>query len=413
MEIDFMILWKKNAKEKKNLLLKVIEMIETVFPEAYTDHIIINSPKNIEYVFPYKVSVSKDDIAYLKIECNYSEMMAAKYLSLIRDEILQKGFRSYFSIICTFDEASLSFCCKLMKPFGIFERRLREIMYLTTVKAFGYDWVAISFPKELLEKIKEKTHGLSDEKLTELAFEYLDYSEITDYLFAENRKISLDVIVDIELSDDHLNSLSKNEIINILKKARKESLWNELFAGIYYLPNIEETIDRLRGYRNDIMHHHRMDEKTYAEVRKELKNINVQLTNAIKIMESRIYSKDEYEIVLPNLGQLAYKMIEAINSFFDSSLVNAAKAALDTVAKIAKSSIIKSIPDLTPLINNLPQMSQIGLNQITDIKLPIEKITSIGNISEVSIFDGSDRIQDPPDKDSSPSNESQNTNMEE
>lgn len=399
-----MILWKKNAKEKKNLLLKVNEMIETVFPEAYTDHIIINSPKNIEYVFPYKVSVSKDDIAYLKIECNYSEMMAAKYLSLIRDEILQKGFRSYFSIICTFDEASLSFCCKLMKPFGIFERRLREIMYLTTVKAFGYDWVAITFPKELLEKIKEKTHGLSDEKLTELAFEYLDYSEITDYLFAENRKISLDVIVDIELSDDHLDSLSKNEIINILKKARKESLWNALFAGIYYLPNIEETIDRLRGYRNDIMHHHRMDEKTYAEVRKELKNINIQLTNAIKIMESRIYSKDEYEIVLPNLGQLAYKMIEAINSLFDSSLVNAAKAALDIVAKIAKSSIIKSIPDLTPLINNLPQMSQIGLNQITNIKLPIEKITSIGNISEVSIFDSSDRIQDPPDKDSSPSN---------
>ena len=119
-----------------------------------------------------------------------------------------------------------------------------------------------------------------------------------------------------------------------------------------------------------------MDHATYREVQKRLQKTNKQLCNAILIMEERIYSKEEYEIVLPNLSQLAYRMIEAIGSIYDASIINSAKSALETMAKvvgsIAESSIIKSLADLAPLISNLPQVSQIGIDLLPDTKQPIK-----------------------------------------
>lgn len=376
MEINFMIFWKKNVKDKKDISTKVKKMISDIFPE--TDEKYINTTfQNEEYQLPYKISSQNDEIIYLKIEHTHSEIREANILSFVRDNLYRSNQHCNFSIICTYDEASLTYCCKLMKPFGIFERKLREIMYLTTVKAFGYKWVAETFPSELIAKIKEKTHGCSDEKITEIAFEYLDYNDIIEYLFSETRNInSIDEVLDVELSDAKLNKLNKTEIINIIKKTRKASLWERMFATNNELPKIKDEIEYFRIYRNDIMHHHKMDHATYREVQKRLQKTNKQLCNAILIMEERIYSKEEYEIVLPNLSQLAYRMIEAIGSIYDSSIINSAKAALETMAKvigsIAESSIVKSLADLAPLISNLPQVSQIGIDLLPDTKQPIK-----------------------------------------
>lgn len=67
-------------------------------------------------------------------------------------------------------------------------------MYLITVKAFGIDWVDKSFPK----------------------------------------------------TDEKLNSLSKDEIINIISKARNNTLWNKLFSKNKNIDCItEEDIESL------------------------------------------------------------------------------------------------------------------------------------------------------------------------
>ena len=132
MEINFMIFWKEWVAEKKDLLDKVSQMLKDIFPNSGDDFITFKDNSDVHFL-SYKISSDKSEMVYLKIMCDYSEAKAAIILSRVKDKICNGSHRGDYSIICTYDEASLSFCCRLMKPLGIFERRLRQIMYLTTV----------------------------------------------------------------------------------------------------------------------------------------------------------------------------------------------------------------------------------------------------------------------------------------
>ncbi len=230
MEIDFLIQWKNKVTDKTDLTSKVKEMLTQLFRDVKSNKFYFDSDDGNSYKLDYKNS-ERDEKIYLKILCNYSEAKSAKFLSSIRDIIYNGKHRKDFLIICTYDEASLSYCCRLMKPFGMFERHLRELMYLITVKAFGADWVNKTFPKEMIADIKEKSHGMNSQDLTETAFELLDYSEISNYLFDERYfEYTAEQILENKLSDELLETLSKNEIISIISNSRKDTLWNKLFS---------------------------------------------------------------------------------------------------------------------------------------------------------------------------------------
>ena len=230
MEIDFLIQWKNKVADKTDLAFKIKEMLTQLFRNVKSSKFYFDSDDGNPYEFDYK-NAERDEKVYLKISCNYSEAKSAKLLSSIRDKICIGEHKKDFLIICTYDEASLSYCCRLMKPLGKFERQLRELMYLITVKAFGTDWVDKSFQKEMLDKIKKQTHGkVRNDRLTETAFEWLEYSEIISYLFSERYfEYTAEQAIDDELSDEKLRLLSKEDIIKIISKARKETLWDKFF----------------------------------------------------------------------------------------------------------------------------------------------------------------------------------------
>lgn len=382
MEIDFMILWKKKVSEKKALLKKVSEMLETVFPNTDSNYLLYVENSDKTHSLPYKISSNSDDVVYLKIECDYSEAKSAKILSMVREKICNGTHRANFSIICTYDDASLSFCCRLMKPFGIFERKLREVMYLTTVKAFGVDWVVKTFPSQLISKIKEKKNGISDEKLTELAFEYLDYSEISSYLFDEKRWYSnLDEILDEELSDEKLNNMTKEEIVQTIHKSRKSCLWDILFSNSNDLKLLAAEVDFFRNYRNDTMHHHTMDISSFKKVQIELKKANTQLSNAIFEMEKKIYTKKEVESVFSSLLTVAAKMLENLNNEFFSIAESIQKDALSELKNMILDFPKFEIPNLNTFTRSLAEISYTAMPQLElpDFSSLIDRINNISN----------------------------------
>ena len=77
----------------------------------------------------------------------------------------------------------------------------------------------------MLDKIKKQTHGkVRNDRLTETAFEWLEYSEIISYLFSERYfEYTAEQAIDDELSDEKLRLLSKEDIIKIISKSKKRN----------------------------------------------------------------------------------------------------------------------------------------------------------------------------------------------
>lgn len=359
MEIDFMILWKEKAKTNDDILSRVKNMLNKLF-DNISDYDITYTYNKTDNILPYKISKDNNNIVYLKVECNSSEAKAANILSSFKNILCNGKHREDFSIICTLDEASLSFCCRLMKYFGIFERRLREIMYLSTVKAFGSHWVKETFTDELYYAIKEKTKGKNDEKITELALEYLDYNEIISYLFEKRELVSREEILNNELSEENLQYLNHDEIIASIRKMRLESLWNKLFKRNKSLQLTESDLRTISKYRNDVMHHHDMDQNQYKQTYTMIKKMNNQLNCAIEKMEEKIYTKEEYESVFANIGLL-------ISGFIDfAGLVTRKVENLSTVLGKLAQRLTDVIPDFSKTIGISTALNNAFLQPIND-----------------------------------------------
>lgn len=383
MEIDFIFQWKKKAENKDAIKSKIIGLLSQLFSDIRDDSFSFSGEKGTLYNFKYKCS-SKNRIGYLKILCYYSEAKSANLLSNIRNLIINSQYRRDFLIICSYDEASLSFCCRLMKPFGSFERHLRELIYLITVKAFGIDWVDKTMPLEIIEHIKKKTKGkVTGQSLTESAFEYLDYQEIIDYLFTERYFQPLEQVLEYELSNENLETLSKNEIISIISNARKCSLWNRLFFKKTTINQIDSaTLKRIRDYRNDIMHQHVLDYKKSQEIRTAVKQADNCIKQAISEMENIIYNETDIISVFSGIGSIFSMFFQQITqavSNIDFSELNRLKenyinSALKNLAGLVRlnDSYQKHITDaFASIINQLPDYSSI----IPRISTP--KITSL------------------------------------
>lgn len=365
MEIAFIILWKEKIKDNTDLTDKIKDMLKQVFEAVTDDSFSYTFNEKHSYSFNYSLS-EKDDKAYLKITNKESDTIAAKALSSIRD-ILSKGkHRNDFYIICSYDEASLSYCCRLMKPMGIFERHLRELMYLITIKAFGVDWVKKTIPKDIQDSIKEKTNGLSDEKITETALELLTFNEIIIYLFNERYiNISPEIILENELSDEKLKSLSKEEIIAIISDNRKCSLWNKLFAKIEGISR--EILNKIRIYRNNVMHHHTLSEESFKTISREVKKADKIITQAITDIESKTYTEEESKIVSSSTAYALYETLRILESKLPAPSKEAANV-INAVLGAAQSNITDYSQNIRNIFSSIliPVFREAEKNQISD-----------------------------------------------
>ena len=93
-------------------------------------------------------------MVFLKLSCNATPARAAKYLDSVTNRLIQGEHRKTWNIVISYDEVSQLYCCKLMPLFGIFERRIRELVYITIIKIFGVEWYDNSFSKSLQDKMK-------------------------------------------------------------------------------------------------------------------------------------------------------------------------------------------------------------------------------------------------------------------
>ncbi len=282
--------------KKSDLTMTQVEddfknMMSLLFKNVTEQEFIFVIDDSESFSFKYTHIVKSDKILYLKVETDYSEMVSAKALNDVVEKISNGKHRKDYNVIRAYDETSNVYCSKLMPLFGEFERRMRELLYVTLVKAFGNEWFQKSFDEKLSSDIKGRS-DVNKNKLIENALDELTYEQLKQLLFDPFTLYNFSDLLESELSEENLKSLEKEDIVKIINNCRKRSMWERFFAYNKNLITMPDDINYLQKYRNRVMHNKNINYYEFIEVCKRLNIVNTNLTNSIYLMETKIYKAD-------------------------------------------------------------------------------------------------------------------------
>ena len=139
------------------------------------------------------------------------------------------------------------------------------------------------------------------------------------------------------------------------------------------------------------MHHHTLNEKKYKEMQTVVKQVDKSVILAIKDIEDKIYTGNEYISVFSTMNNVLYETIRAFNDAMKINIPNIS-ASLNIALKNF-SEIAKSISDAYS--QNLSTAIQIVCNSVTNLSLPdysklFEMHKYPSEISEIPLLDDND-----------------------
>ena len=178
--------------------------------------------------FDYKLVERENSVSLFLSSNNRDTFKEAKVFDSVRNRIISGKERKDFVIVTLWNEASNLFNSKLNKLISEFENRLRQVMYITLINAYGREWIIKSFSKEQIDDLKNKNTNVI--KLLENAFEFLTFYDYIEFLFSEYTILTPEAAIEEALLKIKNNNSDILTIKNILSSSKKKtSLWNKLF----------------------------------------------------------------------------------------------------------------------------------------------------------------------------------------
>lgn len=218
----------------------------------------------------------------------------AKKLDEIKKTIFQSLDPNNLFLIT--DGASSYFCQRLYPQMANFERGLRKVLCLASIKS--NDEKAISICKQIEQK--------------EFAGIYQMLFSDADYV-GEARKIV----------NSKTPELSKYDIIKQLNSLSESTLWDKLFNGQY--PYIPENFLEIKDGRNKIMHSRNVSFEEYSAIKNHLEKSNKMLSQIeFDVLEKEHFGS--YEILTSIAGALAALskvVVNGISNALSSSVLEA------------------------------------------------------------------------------------------
>lgn len=185
------------------------------------------------------------------------------------DEIKSQVFKSLDAnnLFVITDGVSSYFCQRLYPQMANFERGLRKVLYLASIKS--QDAKAI----DVCKKIEQK-----------------EFAEIYQLLFSDTEY----VVEARKIVNSKSPELSKYDIIKQLNGISESTLWDKLFNGQYsYIP--ENFLD-IKDGRNKTMHSRNVSFDEYAAIKNHLDKSN----RILKQIENDVLEKEDfnaYEVI--------------------------------------------------------------------------------------------------------------------
>ena len=223
---------------------------------------------------------------------------SAKYLCEMKEQITTT-FQNNMPFLLT-DEAGEYFNKRLYPYFNKFERLLRKVLFLVSIKENN------SSALEIAKKLETS-----------------DFGEIYESIFTSK---TFREEVKLEVVKNSNNIFSKSEIIEKIKNMKEETIWNKMFAGNYEY--ISTHFLEIKNYRNDIMHAHNISYATYTKALKLIEKANSELENIISscLSENLTISSGVAKMlgaIILALGTFAVALNEVVKEGFVNALSNA------------------------------------------------------------------------------------------
>ena len=237
---------------------------------------------------------------------------------------------------------------------SVFERKLRQFIYLNVLDTYGKDWVRETLTDKIQTEVNKNEKNKN--RHIEMALDCFTFQDYIHYLFAKRSNENHYDVIREAVSALEAGNNSDTQIINILKKGEQVSLWDKLFYGFDIAFN-ENEIDRIRNIRNDIMHNKEISDLEFTEYKKLLRSSIKNLDEGIFNAERQKYSP------IVNIADILYSLSETMQSMreMSESLAEAISPAITEIQKMAQKlaeSIIDSgLFEITKSFNVMLQKS--------------------------------------------------------
>ena len=286
MKIQY-ILIRRSKSDAKSIRIQseVKKMLEEAGFEVGNKSICFSKEcvENVSYTMSYE----DNNILYLTIKTESSGIIATKLLDEFNMKLLKGSHRSKFNIINAYSDSSMWCCRKLMPLLGKFERLLREFIYLNLTKVYGNEWIKV-LDENHRHRIDEISKGSVSKigEYIEESLEWLEFKEIENFLFTPCIYEDVDQVLTNILKDD---SLTREGILEELKKLEKVSLWDREFQSFSEVDDLQIQFEDIRDIRNTVMHNKNISYEYFEWAEKNILNINRQLRQALNRIESDLY----------------------------------------------------------------------------------------------------------------------------
>lgn len=246
---------------------------------------------------------------------------SAKKLSEINDKIIEKYNPTILS-----NESSAYFNKKLYPLFNEFERKLRKLLYL----------------KSALSTKTKETENIKD-------LEGKDFGEIFTMLFTDS-----EFVKETKKSvNEKTWQFTKKEILDMLQEKAEHTLWENLI-GKNSVPLLCSDFIKVKNFRNDVMHAHNMNTKSFNAAKSLMKKINEQLDTEIGAI----------------IGQKETTTDKILNNDFNETLSNSIKNMVFA---------FYNTPEILAFYENMPKFAAL----ITEFYKTIETLNSNPKIKEL------------------------------
>lgn len=262
MKIEY-VLTESNQKSPNKKRIK--DLVRRACKSLNTDTIIVQPNRN-EFELEYNIKSQKtnsennNDIVYHFVVTSDHPKKDRQAINL---EYFNTKFKAIidsekdYHFIIAYDGVSEYYCNKAYPKYQRFERQLRHLIFKVVTKSYGNLWTSITMNAELKNRLKKdipSQKGIAkSDLLIEQALYEMSLGQLIDYLFyAESTDFYEEL--DNNYPTEKLSSLSKEELIDILEKARKPSVWNTFLAKEITVDQPITKLNYLKENRNKVAH---------------------------------------------------------------------------------------------------------------------------------------------------------------
>lgn len=370
MLLDIIIMHKK----RKGIIVKDLRGLEEI----------LNGNNSIKYK---RIESKNKNILRMRIETvsHNNNKFEAQTLEEIKKKIRESAHRVNYYINICYDGSAEYYCSKLMILLAIFERNLRQFLYLILISLYDIEWNDRFISKEVIDDIKKKNNN-NINKLVEKGLEYFTFQNYIECLFTPRNLKSIEEMMKEVNNENEKEGVTKEDIVKIINNNAEKTMWKVIFNDITDI-KIEfsrKEIDKIRKIRNEVVHNKEMTSQKYEEYKKIINELNKKIKMVITKIEEEKYREKIFDIrLILDMYLNKFKEISNIisNSFKTNIELEKMIQSVTVMSNIIEQNNKRFENQIKPILTQANLINQS--NQISNLINPINQSLYLKNFNTI------------------------------